>query len=215
MCPWATGVLKACSEQAAPDIQRSRSHLVWFFNICLSLINLAFEQSINFTWSLQWDRVGNHINISLEIIAVKTQGSDAVVFPSDRISAVVSWYKGCGINNSLRSSVYTTLGMIPPLLFWHNYLWPCSRGLLGQILPPFPFCILFLKLWVGSLIWFSLGPTNRSTRTAEQWHVKTVRAGWRESSRNSLTDIVEVSEFWNHSFTLTFCRSVLWFTFFP
>ena len=48
---------------------------------------------------------------------------------------------------------------------------------LGQALLPFSFFVSLLKLWVDSLIWFTLFPTNRSTRTTEQWHTTAVRAG--------------------------------------
>lgn len=46
---------------------------------------------------------------------------------------------------------------------------------LSQALFPFSFFLPLLKLCVDSLFWLG-SPTNRSTRTTEQWHAITVRA---------------------------------------
>lgn len=70
---------------------------------------------------------------------------------------------------------------------------------LGWALLPFSLFLSLLKLWVGSLIWFTLCLTNRNTRTTEQWHATAVRAeraagSMRKSSGNSLIDTAQVPE---------------------
>lgn len=124
---------------------------------------------------------------------------DPVASHSERmVQTRVSRYKSFGTNNILRSPVYhpghdrpsAVLVQLFVALFYD----------LGQGLLPFSFFLSLLKLWGVSLIWFTLCPTNRSTRTVEQWlqlwEQEEHLAGWGGSSESFFIDT-----FVNHEIT--------------